>query len=89
MKKIHKQQLTLEPFLEEITAPQDAVFLSVHRQGALPCLWYECTPGTSPTTWIVYKVPTGENVPPDSHFVGTVLLAGDFYVLHIYVRKAS
>lgn len=79
---IHKVQ-----FRQEMTAlkvPRGSfVPLHVAEQDGVPTLWYEV--GKSPVAYkkiTIQIVGTGENVPPNSDYLGTSV--GEYYVWHLY-----
>lgn len=70
--------------------PSGATILSVAAQGEQVCLWAAVDPESKDHHLHKFVgVPTGDSVPDDGTYLGTVFLAGGSLVFHIYEIKTS
>ena len=72
--------------------PRGAWLLSAAALFNTPCVWAEVETGADNEMRHFELFETGEQLPPTGDlryvFVGTVLLDGGSYVLHVYERQA-
>ena len=69
----------------ELDLPRNAQVLSVHVQESEPCLWALVDPSEPPETRKFRAYATGESIQDSlGDFIGTVLLQGGAYVLHVF-----
>ena len=65
--------------------PKGAKCLCVNEQGGTTFVWALVDPAAEPEIRTFLAVETGvPDVPPDSRYLGTALLEGGQYVLHIF-----
>lgn len=85
-RKIYKY--TLQPETGQyLTLPKGSQILSAKVQHERICLWCNVDVQTTlEEVHFVYSVPTGEEVPVDAVFIGTVLLDEGSFVLHIFTQ---
>jgi hypothetical protein len=70
---------------QEVEMPPGAKLLHVAEQRNRPTLWAACDPMTPATMRrMVRVVMTGEPEPADAQYVGTVILEGGDFVVHVY-----
>ncbi len=86
---VHKMVLRLGD--DSYIMPKGARILSVARQNGVPTLWYTCELGGTMETREVRTIlvfGTGELIPDADRltFIGTLLLADDSLVLHVFER---
>lgn len=87
--KIWKFLLSTGHGEEKVVVPQVSRVLSVGVQGNRPVLWCECEPGATTRVLRVFTAETGKESPADTfHFLGTLLMDGGNYVLHVYCEEA-
>ena len=83
MKTIHKY--TLRPEGRKIVLPKGAKILSAHVQHGGVCIWVEVELGAEEEEVTIAVYGTGQAIPDIAQeFIGTVLVADDSFVFHIY-----
>lgn len=85
MKTVYKYEISYKEGSEAIfLIPRGAKFLSLQVQYGNPVLYFEVEPTSRPTEQKFLLVETGATVPLGVKYIGTVMLAEESYVLHIY-----
>lgn len=72
--------------LQKIKVPKGAEFLCAREQFERVCVWYRCDPGAEQVECIVALVQTGDHAPADGKYLGTAMLAGGSFVLHVFLK---
>ena len=71
---------------KHINVPKGARFLSAQIQNNLVTVWYDCDPSQSLKLRTIYLILTGaEDVPPYASYLGTCMLNGGAFVVHVFV----
>jgi hypothetical protein len=84
--RIHKYPINARQYT--INCRHGAKILSVGVQGEIPMIWAMVNPANPPSPIRVIMMLTGEDMPEGNwDFLGTVLLEGGNYVLHVYGRS--
>jgi len=87
MKVIWKYQLSNLP-VEVVPLPMISTFLSLRMQEGFVTLWYEVNPANTNTKQKkFYVVMTGNIVPDDAEYLGTVEQPHTGVVAHIYAEE--
>jgi len=86
MSVIHKVALEQAPS-QVIDPPNTWRPLKFDNQHGTPTIWYEGDPESGTKARMVWLMFTGEDVPPNSRYIGTAFFGqGDTLVVHCYVR---
>jgi len=95
-KTIWKAVLSPYPPIQQVSMPASAEIISAHEQGGQVAIWFKCdapkamsplamvTPEAELRQPYIALVPTGGIVPEDGKFIGTVLMHGGSFVLHVF-----
>jgi hypothetical protein len=90
MKTIWKTAFDFDSDEVTVMLPVGAKVLAVHEQHGLPCVWFLVdtdAPKQDRTFWFVG---TGQEIPEGaSEYVGTVLLDGGRFVLHVFEHPST
>lgn len=85
MKAVHKYEIYFrETNLASFLIPRGAKFLSLQVQNGNPVLYFEVESLNKTTKQDFLLVETGVTIPTGVKYIGTVMLAGGSYVLHVY-----
>ncbi len=87
MKTIHKQKLEITG-TQTIKVPKGSKILSVANQREKLNIWYACDTRSEVEDITIHIFGTGHQIWPsfDGKFIGTVLMANDNLVWHIFVE---
>lgn len=70
----------------DVPMPQGAKILSVQAQGGIPCVWAQVETTNVMEMRRFYVFMTGEEIDTEhKEYLGTILLRGGSYVIHIYL----
>lgn len=86
MRTIHKQILKITA-TQLLKLPLNSTILFVANQHNNLCIWYECLNSNDLTSdRLIYIIGTGHEIPIDlrMNHLGSVLMAGDNLVWHVY-----
>jgi len=84
MHTIWKEQLTINDF-QEIEMPIGSKILYAATQDAVPCIWFVCNPFEEKVKRKIYIHGTGHDIiDPNAEYIGTVFIAGDQLVFHVF-----
>lgn len=86
MKQVWKFQLN-NGFCNEFHIPEGSKPLCAQIQGGIPCVWLEVDPRKRNELRSVYVVGTGQAIPRDSEYIGTIQQPP--LVWHIYIETAQ
>ncbi len=84
MKTIWKFPLDLKEH-QTVAMPSGARVLSVQMQQGTPTIWAVVNPSSEHTFRHVFVVGTGQYVPEDKTYIGTVQM--EAYVWHVYIEE--
>lgn len=73
---------------QSIVVPEGAELLCAHAQFDQVCVWYRCDPAKPKVRREVVCVLTGTNspTPETGRYLGTAILHGGNYVVHVFER---
>ena len=73
-----------------IEMPEGAVVLCAREQANVPCIWALVDPNAKQVQRQILAAETGNiSIPEDSRYLGTCLIDGGSYVLHIFEPDQS
>ncbi len=84
VKTVHKYEVDRGVAKSIFSIPITSRFLSLQVQDNKPVLYFEVNKNLREATQTFLAVETGAEVPLGVRYIGTVMLDGDSYVLHIY-----
>jgi hypothetical protein len=68
----------------EVEMPKGAKILHAQTQREIPCVWALVDPDANLETRYFYIVGTGDDMPSDGRYVGTVSQQDGVYIWHIF-----
>jgi hypothetical protein len=88
MKTVYKYDLPKVDMSVDVALPFNPGFLCVQVQQGQPVAYVQVDTAISGTNpWRFTAVTTGGVVPPDSRYLGTLMLHDGFYVLHYFATR--
>lgn len=82
---IHKIQIDAVSFSQNLMMPADAKILSVQKQYGEPVVYYTTKNPKVKRVRDFFAITTGNPVPDDVTYIGTLLFDDDTFVAHFYV----
>lgn len=83
MKQILKYQFEQGQGIRSIVMPKGAVILTVGHQGDQPVVWVIADASQELVDRRLFSAYTGKE-PPDGLYVGTVMLMGNTFIMHMF-----
>lgn len=71
---------------QAVFLPKGSKILSVQVQQGVPCMWFQCEPGSMQERRTIRMIGTGLScsIPDTDVFLGTVQLENGYLVLHVF-----